>query len=133
MPGSKTGSGRSKPEEPIKFIGSAALSIAFSPDGKYLAAGCTDEAIQLGLRASAMEPLRESPHRLVIRCHLAEGNLVEAVRQYDRYAALMERELGASPSPHMRVLLPVVPGSDDRARPHAADAAGRRHPVAAGW
>jgi DNA-binding SARP family transcriptional activator len=100
---------------------------------ELLAAGCTDEAIQLGLRASAMEPLRESPHRLVIRCHLAEGNLVEAVRQYDRYAALMKRELGASPSPHMRVLLPVAPGSDDRARTHAGDAAGWRRPVAAGW
>ena len=62
------------------------------------------DAIQLGLRAAAMEPLRESPHRLVVRCHLAEGNLIEAVRHYDRYADLLRRELGAAPSPLMRAL-----------------------------
>ncbi len=67
--------------------------------------GRTDEAIQLGLRASALEPLRESPQRLVIRCHLAEGNLIEAIRHYDRYAKLLERELGAAPSDGMRNLL----------------------------
>jgi DNA-binding SARP family transcriptional activator len=65
---------------------------------QFLGEGRIDEAIQVGLRAIAMEPLRESPHRLVIRCHLAEGNLVEAVRQYDRYAELIGRELGALPS-----------------------------------
>lgn len=72
---------------------------------ELLASGRTDEAIQLGLRASAMDPLRETPHRLVIRCHLAEGNLVEAIRQYERYVALLDRELGASPSARMRGLL----------------------------
>jgi DNA-binding SARP family transcriptional activator len=72
---------------------------------RLLDAGRHDEAIQLGLRASAMEPLRESPHHLVIRCHLAEGNLVEAVRQYHRYARLLDRELGAAPSPRMRALV----------------------------
>jgi DNA-binding SARP family transcriptional activator len=66
--------------------------------------GRHDDAIQLGLRAAAMEPLRESPHRLVVRCHLAEGNLIEVVRHYDRYADLLRRELGAAPSPLMRAL-----------------------------
>ena len=71
---------------------------------RLLAQGRHDDAIQLGLCASAMEPLRESPHRLVIRCHMAEGNLIEAVRHYDRYAGLLRRELGAAPSPLMRAL-----------------------------
>lgn len=68
---------------------------------RLLDAGRAPDAIQVGLRAVAIEPLRESPHRLVIRCHLAEGNIVEAVRAYDRYAALLARELHATPSPRM--------------------------------
>jgi DNA-binding SARP family transcriptional activator len=72
---------------------------------ELLAGGRTDEAIQVGLRACALEPLRESPHRLVIRCHLAEGNVVEAVRQYARYAGLIEDELGVPPSPQIRALV----------------------------
>jgi DNA-binding SARP family transcriptional activator len=72
---------------------------------RLIETGRTDEAIQLGLRASALEPLRESPQRLVIRCHLAEGNLVEAIRHYERYAGLLERELDATPSDSMRNLL----------------------------
>jgi DNA-binding SARP family transcriptional activator len=72
---------------------------------RLIESGRTDEAIQLGLRASALEPLRESPQRLVIRCHLAEGNLIEAIRHYDRYADLLACELGAAPSDGMRHLL----------------------------
>ncbi len=71
---------------------------------RLLAADRYAEAIQLGLRAVAMEPLRESTHRLLMRCHLAEGNLAEALRQYDHYARLLHRELGAVPSPRMQEL-----------------------------
>jgi DNA-binding SARP family transcriptional activator len=71
---------------------------------RLLDSGQISEAIQVGLRAVAIEPLRESPHRLVIRCHLAEGNVVEAVWQYERYASLLDRELGTVPSPRMREL-----------------------------
>lgn len=70
-----------------------------------LAQGRPAAGIQLGLRAVALEPLRESAQRLVIRCHLAEGNLVEAVRQYERFATVLARELGATPSPRMTSLL----------------------------
>jgi DNA-binding SARP family transcriptional activator len=72
---------------------------------RMLASGHAADGIQLGLRAVALAPLRESSHRLVIRCHLAEGNLVEAVRQYDRFAALLGRELGAAPSVGMADLI----------------------------
>lgn len=71
-----------------------------------LARGHPAAGIQLGLRAVALEPLRESAQRLVIRCHLAEGNLIEAVRQYERFAAFLRRELGVDPSPRMAELLP---------------------------
>jgi DNA-binding SARP family transcriptional activator len=83
---------------------------------RLLASGRTADGIQVGLRAVAMEPLRESSHRLVIRCHLAEGNLVEAIRQYDRFAALLGRELGVAPSAGMTDLVD----------------AGRRRPVPVG-
>ncbi|MFC3737712.1 AfsR/SARP family transcriptional regulator [Paractinoplanes deccanensis] len=79
---------------------------ALERDGEVmLEAGHPADGIQLGLRAVALEPLRESAQRLVIRCHLAEGNLIEAVRQYERYAASLRRDLSAEPSPRMAELL----------------------------
>ena len=72
---------------------------------RLLASGHAADGIQLGLRAAALEPLRESAQRLVIRCHLAEGNLIEAIRQYEWFAALLSRELGATPSARMADLI----------------------------
>jgi DNA-binding SARP family transcriptional activator len=50
--------------------------------------------------------LRESAQTALIRAHLAEGNLVEARRQYVSYAELIQSELGVSPSDELRGLLP---------------------------
>jgi DNA-binding SARP family transcriptional activator len=58
-------------------------------------------ALEAGLAAVACEPLRESAQRQVIRAHLAEGNMAEALRQYRSYARLLADELGAKPSPSM--------------------------------
>ncbi len=55
-------------------------------------------ALEWALAAVRAEPLRESAHRAVIRIHLAEGNLTEARRSYDRCVALFTRELGVEPS-----------------------------------
>ncbi|QEV44766.1 hypothetical protein CP980_06570 [Streptomyces vinaceus] len=33
----------------------------------------------------------------MIEAHLAEGNLIEAVRAYDTYRALVKRDLGVEP------------------------------------
>ena len=62
-------------------------------------------AIDLGLRAVAMEPLRESSHRLVIRAHLCEGNRAEAIRQYRACSRLLQEELGVPPSTQLTALL----------------------------
>lgn len=62
------------------------------------------DALQLALKAVAAEPLRESAQRNLVRIHLAEGNLAEAVHQYRRYAHLLRTELGARPSEAMRAL-----------------------------
>jgi DNA-binding SARP family transcriptional activator len=66
-------------------------------------------ALEAGLRAVAVEPLRESAHRAVVAAHLAEGNAVEALRQYEQYARLLAKELGLRPSEQMRTLVaPLV-------------------------
>lgn len=66
-------------------------------------------ALQVALQVIALEPLRESAHRLVIRVHLAEGNLNEALRQYRTCCALLSNELGVGPSPLLERLVRSTP------------------------
>jgi DNA-binding SARP family transcriptional activator len=63
------------------------------------------EAIDAGLAAVAAEPLRETAHRRLIEAHLAEGNVTEAVRQYDQYRALLAESLGARPTDELAALI----------------------------
>ena len=59
------------------------------------------EALQGALAAVRSEPLRESGHRLLIRVHLAEGNAVEALRQFELCRRLLRDRLGLDPSPQL--------------------------------
>ncbi|GIJ25093.1 hypothetical protein Vqi01_02550 [Micromonospora qiuiae] len=72
---------------------------------QHLAAGRHGEALEAALEAMAAEPLRETPHRLVVRIHLAEGNAFEAVHAFYVYRDLLLRELRLEPSPAMTALL----------------------------
>jgi DNA-binding SARP family transcriptional activator len=63
------------------------------------------EAVDIGLTVIAMDPLRETAHEAVIRVHLAENNLVEAIRQYRTYAHLVSQELGIDPSSTLEQLI----------------------------
>ncbi|MFI7024617.1 BTAD domain-containing putative transcriptional regulator [Micromonospora sp. NPDC049900] len=72
---------------------------------QHLAAGRHGEALEAALEAMAAEPLRETPHRLVVRIHLAEGNAFEAVHAFYVYRDLLLRELRLEPSPAMSALL----------------------------
>lgn len=65
-------------------------------------------ALDLALIALGLDPLRESAHRLVIRVHLAEGNVVEARRQYQRCSRLLNDELGVRPSSDLAALMDGV-------------------------
>lgn len=65
----------------------------------------TGEALQVALALVEADPLRESGHRLLLSVHLQEGNVAEAVRQHDRYARLLDHELGVQPSALMTALL----------------------------
>ncbi len=62
-------------------------------------------AIDAGVAAIKLAPLRESSHRVVIKAHLAEGNYSEAVRQYEAFAAILSEGLGVSPSAALGELL----------------------------
>ncbi|NES13047.1 MULTISPECIES: BTAD domain-containing putative transcriptional regulator [Micromonospora] len=73
--------------------------------GNHLAAGRHGEALEAALEAMAAEPLRETPHRLVVRIHLAEGNAFEAVHAFYVYRDLLLRELRLEPSAAMCALL----------------------------
>jgi DNA-binding SARP family transcriptional activator len=63
------------------------------------------EAVEAGLAAVRAEPLRESAHQTLIKVHLAEGNRVEANRQYKSCRCLLRNELGLEPSPGLKSLL----------------------------
>ena len=66
--------------------------------GLLATAGRFGRAVEICLAAVSGEPLRESAHRQLIQVHLAEGNRVEALRQYRAYRQLMRDELGLGPS-----------------------------------
>jgi DNA-binding SARP family transcriptional activator len=72
-----------------------------------MARGQHAKAVDAGLTAVTGEPLRESAQRVLIRAHLAEGNLAEAVRQYRAYRELLRGELGVDGSPELEQLLGV--------------------------
>jgi DNA-binding SARP family transcriptional activator len=70
--------------------------------------GRHSDAVAAGLAAVESEPLRESAHRAVIVAHLAAGNRADALRQYRRYASVLESELRLEPSADMRAIVGVV-------------------------
>jgi DNA-binding SARP family transcriptional activator len=55
-------------------------------------------AHEAALAAVAIEPVRESAHRIVMEIYIAEGNEGCALKHYQRYRWLLERELGVRPS-----------------------------------
>jgi DNA-binding SARP family transcriptional activator len=62
-------------------------------------------AMEAALAALRMDSLRESAHRTVISIHLAEGNISDARRAYDRCRLIMVRDVGVEPSPAITRLL----------------------------
>jgi DNA-binding SARP family transcriptional activator len=68
-------------------------------------AGRHAEALQAAHLAIRAEPLRESAHRTVVRVHLAEGNVAEAVRAHAAFRDLLLRELGVPPTRQMQELV----------------------------
>jgi DNA-binding SARP family transcriptional activator len=69
------------------------------------ALGCHAAAVTAAMAGVGMEPLRETANRALVEAHLAEGNIVEAVRHYRMYADLVRRELGVLPAPSFQALV----------------------------
>jgi DNA-binding SARP family transcriptional activator len=78
---------------------------------RFTKTGRLDEALATGLAALECEPLRESAHRALIRVHLAQGNLSEAIRQYEFCRSLLRDRVGVDPSEQM---LELMRGVTDR-------------------
>jgi DNA-binding SARP family transcriptional activator len=79
--------------------------------GRLTEEGQLDDALEAGLLALAGEPLRESAHRTLMRLHLAAGNAVEALRQYELCRRLLYDQLGVEPSERMRELVRDLDGA----------------------
>jgi DNA-binding SARP family transcriptional activator len=65
-------------------------------------------AIEIAFESIALEPLRETPRRIVVECHMFEGNVSEAIREYTTYAQLLRREIGLEPTGRLSGLLPAA-------------------------
>ncbi|MEU9450694.1 BTAD domain-containing putative transcriptional regulator [Streptomyces sp. NPDC048277] len=76
-----------------------AAATALCTGGEYAA------ALDTALAAVRGDPLRESARRAVILVHLAEGNVVEAHREYQRFRVLLAGELGLEPSDRLSGLV----------------------------
>ncbi|TDC79667.1 transcriptional regulator [Micromonospora sp. KC606] len=96
---------------------------------QHLAAGRHGEALEAALEAMAAEPLRETPHRLVVRIHLAEGNAFEAVHAFYVYRDLLLRELRLEPSAAMTALLQDTLAPIHQASRGRSSATARRAPA----
>jgi DNA-binding SARP family transcriptional activator len=72
---------------------------------RLTSAGCHADAVVAAMAAVKSEPLRETAHRALIAAHMAAGNRGEAVRQYQRYAKIIRRELGLEPAPELAAAL----------------------------
>lgn len=62
-------------------------------------------ALDIVLAVTSTDPLCESACRLLVRCHLAEGNVANALRAYGQYRSLLRAELGIQPSRAMAELV----------------------------
>jgi DNA-binding SARP family transcriptional activator len=73
--------------------------------GRLVELGRYGEAAEAALAAIAGEPLRESAHRTLIAVHVAEGNVGEALRQYEVYRDMLDEGLNLTPSPRLEALV----------------------------
>lgn len=72
---------------------------------RLLSAGRVPEALPYALHVQQTEPLRESAQQLMIEIHLRQGNIAEALRQYDCYRSLLYDELGLTPGLRITTLM----------------------------
>jgi len=67
--------------------------------------GLSGDAVLYAALAIEMQPLRETAHQALLEAHIAQGNLVEAHAHLEHLTALLQRELGVTPSSETRAVL----------------------------
>jgi DNA-binding SARP family transcriptional activator len=72
---------------------------------QLLSLGYVDQALGAAMAAVAIEPLRESAHRALVRVHLTIGNHADAMRVYEAFRNRLRAELGILPSAQIRALV----------------------------
>jgi DNA-binding SARP family transcriptional activator len=70
--------------------------------------GAYDEAIACAQRYLQTDDLAEEIHRRLIQLFAAAGNRRAALQQFERCAAILERELGVSPLPETRAVYRAI-------------------------
>ena len=67
--------------------------------------GSYADATSAAQRAIQADPLRESARARLIKVHIAEGNISEALNEFARYRQTLLGELGLEPTPGLKSLL----------------------------
>ncbi|MDX3539293.1 BTAD domain-containing putative transcriptional regulator [Streptomyces sp. MB09-01] len=83
----------------LRLYALEALAQQFQTEGRHLS------ALQTSLAAVSIDPFRETPHRIAVEVHLAEGNVACAVKRYQDYRRLLQMELKVAPSPQLTRLV----------------------------
>lgn len=73
-----------------------------------LQSGDQAEALQLAQRLTAIDPLRENSHRLLMRLFAQSGQRSAAIRQYQKCADVLKAELDVGPSPETKAILDEI-------------------------
>jgi DNA-binding SARP family transcriptional activator len=90
------------PREELQILRLHALDAA---GGRFLAAGRLEDAGLVTRAAIVLDPLRESSAKLLIEVCLREGNAIDAVRLYVRFAHRLRAEAGLDPEPETTALV----------------------------
>lgn len=75
---------------------------------QYARSQAFDEAISLGQRLVALDPLHEDGHRHLIQLYAQMGQRVQALRQYEKCRQLLQDELGVLPNEETTALYRAI-------------------------
>lgn len=90
--------------------------------------GNPKEALALGRRIVAMDPLRDAGQMVLIRILAQQGERAAAVQQFNAHQKMLQDELGVGPGPDLQRLMAEVRGESffvDTASPPRDEARGR--------
>lgn len=91
------------------------LSLLDQLIGYCLAHAAYSDALEYGECVLRIDPAHERTHQHLMRLHFKNGDRVAALRQYERCAAALRRELDVDPSEDTQALLHLIRTSADGA------------------